>query len=331
MSGGRGYISMITASSWMFISSFEKFRKTLLSGGSICSMIQQSTHGYAGVTVPTTMFVYACGRPGVMGSYIRLTEFDRPQWQEPRALQALADPDCGWFYRMDARSFEAVPGSPIAYWASEAIVAAFSNPALGSITETHLGMATCDNERYLRLWFEVSNRLRANPSSFPYQSTFVWFPYNKGGLFRKWYGNDEYLVNWKDDGTELKRSRAVIVESSLNYRPMISWSRVSSAVLAVRYKPAGYLFDMTGPAAFGPDNRLFESMAFLNSSTGKHVSKFLSATIDFQPGQIAKYPLSPEIKDDEGVNKLVRDCIGLSRQDWNSLETSWGFSRHPLA
>ena len=148
---------MITASSWMFISSFEKFRKTLLSGGSICSMIQQSTHGYAGVTVPTTMFVYACGRPGVMGSYIRLTEFDRPQWQEPRALQALADPDCGWFYRADARGFGKIPGSPVVYWAGPSVFASFeSGSSMGEVAMPRQGLATGENARFVRQWWEVS-------------------------------------------------------------------------------------------------------------------------------------------------------------------------------
>ena len=157
LAGTIGYISMITASSWMFISSFEKFRKSLLSHGSICSMIQQSTHGYAGVTVPTTMFVYACNRSGVIGSYIRLEDFDRPQWQEPRALEALANPNCGWYYRTDASSFDAIPGSPIAYWASEAVVAAFANmESLGKRLITREGMATADNDRFIRQWFECS-------------------------------------------------------------------------------------------------------------------------------------------------------------------------------
>ena len=325
-----GYISMITASSWMFISSFEKFRKQLLSEGSICSMIQQSTHGYAGVTVPTTMFTYACHRMGVIGSYIRLEDFDRPQWQEPRALEALADPDCRWFYRANTSVFAGVPGSPIVYWASHATVKAFSHPSLGTVTETHLGMATCDNERFLRLWFEVSSALRANPSCFPYDQPYTWFPYNKGGLYRKWYGNDEYLVNWRSDGEELKRGRAVTVDQSLNFRAMISWSRVSSAVIAVRFKPEGYLFDMTGPAAFGKKTRLLESMAFLNSSVGMHIARFLSATIDFQPGQIAKYPLSKQISERDDIVKLTNLNIELSREDWDAFETSWDFKRHPL-
>ena len=132
LSNDHGYISMITASSWMFISSFEEFRKSLLRRSSITSMIQQSTHGYAGVTVPTTMFILAEGAQGVTGTYIRLEDFDRPQWQEPRALEALANPDCGWFYRCANASFGVIPGSPIAYWISPALRNAFMSIAASS-------------------------------------------------------------------------------------------------------------------------------------------------------------------------------------------------------
>ena len=203
-----GYISMITASSWMFISSFEKFRRNLLSHGSICSMIQQSTHGYAGVTVPTTMFVYACDRPGVIGSYIRLEDFDRPQWQEPRALEALANPDCGWFYYCDASTFSAIPGSPIAYWASVSMIQSFKNrPKLESFAIPRQGLATSNNNRFLRKWWEVSsdntNRGCASHEE-AQQSGARWFPIIRGGSYRKWYGVYDELVDWFDNGKEMK-------------------------------------------------------------------------------------------------------------------------------
>ena len=137
-------------------------------------------------------------------------------------------------------------------------------------------------------------------------------------------------MNWRNDGEELKAAKAVIVDESLKFRTMVSWSRVSSAVIAVRFKPQGYLFDMTGPAAFGQEDRLLESMAFLNSSVGMHIARFLSATIDFQPGQIAKYPLSRQVMGHIGVAQLTKRNIELARLDWDSFETSWDFRRHPL-
>ena len=333
LSAANGYSAMVTMQSWMFLGSFEKLRGKILRNRSISSMAHLGTRAFgaiAGEVVSTTATVFANAKSEVKGAYFRLVDMGSEAEKQAGLLEALADPDCRWFYRANTSVFAGVPGSPIVYWASHATVKAFSHPSLGTVTETHLGMATCDNERFLRLWFEVSSALRANPSCFPYDQPYTWFPYNKGGLYRKWYGNDEYLVNWRSDGEELKRGRAVTVDQSLNFRAMISWSRVSSAVIAVRFKPEGYLFDMTGPAAFGKKTRLLESMAFLNSSVGMHIARFLSATIDFQPGQIAKYPLSKQISERDDIVKLTNLNIELSREDWDAFETSWDFKRHPL-
>ena len=161
LASDRGHISMITASSWMFISSFEEFRKSLLRRSSITSMIQQSTHGYAGVTVPTTMFVLAEGAQDVTGTYIRLEDFDRPQWQEPRALEALANPDCGWCYQCDSGTFASIPGVPVAYWASEALVAAFRRfDRLNEIAAPAEGIMSSSRSRYQRSSYSgTANRL----------------------------------------------------------------------------------------------------------------------------------------------------------------------------
>ena len=192
-------------------------------------------------------------------------------------------------------------------------------------------MATCDNERFLRLWWEVGKRKRALPEEYPYTFTDVsWAPYNKGGIFRKWYGNDEYVVNWSGDGKVLAEAGAVMVNEALRFRPMISWTRVSSGSLAVRLKPSGFMFDMTGPAAFGLANKLKFNAAFLNSSVGLMVARFLSASLDFQPGQIATYPIIQNEEREPSVNDMVDSCCGLSKTDWDSFEISWDFKRHPL-
>ena len=326
----KGYEALITSDTCMYISSFERMRKMVIDRTTIVTFIDtRGTNAHPDVFDANAGWVlWNHHGENVLGAYFKLNHPIAEKGE--RLLEALADPDCRWFYRANTSVFAGVPGSPIVYWASHATVKAFSHPSLGTVTETHLGMATCDNERFLRLWFEVSSALRANPSCFPYDQPYTWFPYNKGGLYRKWYGNDEYLVNWRSDGEELKRGRAVTVDQSLNFRAMISWSRVSSAVIAVRFKPEGYLFDMTGPAAFGKKTRLLESMAFLNSSVGMHIARFLSATIDFQPGQIAKYPLSKQISERDDIVKLTNLNIELSREDWDAFETSWDFKRHPL-
>ena len=340
-----GYISMITASSWMFISSFEKFRKRLLSRGSICSMIQQSTHGYAGVTVPTTMFVYACNQSGVTGSYIRLEDFDRPQWQEPRALEALANPDCGWSYRASTSNYKVIPGTPIAYWASKSVLDAFANfSKMEAICAPKTGMRTGDNERFLRYWFEVSDSLfgKGMPNaSIAMKSGRKWFPYNKGGNYRMWYGNNELLVNWKNDGEAIKDNTKKaypqlgdnlswkITNERDYFRPGITWTALTSGVNSFRWSPAGSIFDSNkGPMMF-PDKRIqYSLLGLLSSSVTAAILGILNPSLSLQNSDIGKMPVN--ISKNEITDAIVRDCIDLAKYDWDSFEVSWGFERHPL-
>ena len=336
-----GYISMITASSWMFISSFEKFRKSLLSRGSICSMIQQSTHGYAGVTVPTTMFAYACSRSGVIGSYIRLEDFDRPQWQEPRALEALANPDCGWFYRADAISYEAIPGSPIAYWIPISLKTAFEKGRpLEHYAPPKKGLGTGNKELFMRCWWEVGLEkicFDARNGTEAQKSRKRWFPHNKGGEFRKWYGNDEYVVDWEHDGARIKSYRnetGQIASYPRNqekyFKPCVTWSKISSGRLAFRYKPAGNIFNEVAPAFFSDKSFSFRLEAFLNSSVCAEVAKAISPTLDFQVGQIASYPILKGVLENNRTSAIVESLTENSHSDWDSFESSYDFKRHPL-
>lgn len=182
----RGYEAMITASSWMFISSFEAMRKRIVSDKKICSLIQQSTHGYAGVTVPTCMFVIESGDTrSKVGSYIRLFDFDRPKLQQPKALEAIRNPDCGWFYRRDAETFKQIPGTPIAYWASPSFLDAFNSKKVRDYARPRSGFSTGDNDRFIHLWWEVENRNVSYDCGSVAEAITVsasWFPLNKALL-----------------------------------------------------------------------------------------------------------------------------------------------------
>ena len=330
-----GYISMIMASSWMFISSFEKFRKSLLSHGSICSMIQQSTHGYAGVTVPTTMFVYACNRLGVIGSYIRLEDFDRPQWQEPRALEALANPDCGWFYRADASGFEAIPGSPIAYWASKKLLTHFkSDKPLSAYTEPRQGFATGDNNRFLRNWWEPS--IAKSNLDGTLDKSKKWYPCNKGGGFRKWFGNNELVVNWANDGIEIKSFGGSVIRNPQYYfRKGMTWGTISSGKLSMRFSPKGFLFESKGSVCFPlNEDDLYIHLALANACTAKPFLEILCPTLDFHEGPIGKIPaVLPSANSTNNRNEiesLVKDCIDTAKADWDAFELSFDFEKHPL-
>lgn len=335
LAGDRGYAAMITMQSWMFLGSFEKMRSSLIGSKSILSMLHLGPRAFdaiGGEVVNVTTHVVYNGRTACEGAYVRLVDINSSDAKRKKALEAIQNPDCDWFYCRDAETFKQIPGTPIAYWASDGLVSSFKNgKRLGDITDTHLGMATCDNERFLRLWWEVGDKERVLPEDYPYSSPNVsWVPYNKGGIFRKWYGNDEYVVNWSGDGKVLAEAGAVMVNEALRFRPMISWTRVSSGSLAVRLKPSGFMFDMTGPAAFGLANKLKFNAAFLNSSVGLMVARFLSASLDFQPGQIATYPIIQKEEQELLVNDMVDSCRELSKTDWDSFEASWDFKRHPL-
>ena len=336
-----GYISMITASSWMFISSFEKFRKQLLAEGSICSMIQQSTHGFAGVTVPTTMFVYACRRLGVIGSYIRLEDFDRPQWQEPRALEALADPNCGWFYRRDAGTFKQIPGSPIAYWASDAMLGAFTNHLLADVAKPRQGLVTGNNDEFLREWWEVDNLnfFRSSPSrDSALNSGVKWFPCNKGGGYRRWYGFNDVVVNWQNDGEAIQKyirngrqaSRPQNME--FYFREGITWGTISSAKLSMRYSSRGSISEHAGSMIYlDKSNPLFAIViAAMNSSAVEKLLAFLSPSLRFTEGPVGQVPIPDCISDARGISNLSDKAIAISKADYDSFETSWDFANHPL-
>lgn len=330
-----GYPTLITMQSWMFLGSFEKMRTKLIAEHSIVSMAHIGARGFdsiGGEVVSTTATVFAAGQQGVDGVYLRLVDPVGEAAKQAAAREAIANPDCGYFYRRNAKTFTQIPGTPIAYWVGEGLMNSFSKGIpLGEITDTHLGMATCDNERFLRLWWEVGVSKRGVPSNYPYNYSVVnWVPYNKGGIFRKWFGNDEYVVNWSDNGGRIANEGAVMVNESLRFRSMLSWTRVSSGSLAVRLKTQGYMFDMTGPAGFGMHDDLLYNCAFLNSSIGKLIAQFLSASLDFQPGQVASYPVIISQDKKPRINDAVVSCEGLSKLDWDSFETSWDFKRHPL-
>lgn len=331
----NGYAAMVTMQSWMFLGSFEKMRQRVIDEKTILTMAHLGPRAFdaiGGEVVSVTADVLYNGKAPIKGAYARLVDINGSEPKREKLLEAIHNPACGYFYRADATTFHDIPGSPIAYWAGEGITHSFeAGTPLGAITDSHLGMATCDNERFLRLWWEPTSSKRASPSDYPYNwNTSRWVPYNKGGIFRKWSGNDEYLVDWLNNGSHLVENKAVMVKESLRFKPMTTWTRVSSGSLAARFKTEGYMFDMTGPAAFGDINDLYQNLAFLNSSIAKHIATFMSASLDFQPGQIARYPLLPLGKQRQKTIYLCCECINFSKEDWDSQETSWDFKHNPL-
>lgn len=210
MATANGEVGMMTPFVWMFIGSYEKLRKILTEQKTITSLVQLEYSGFAGATVPICTFTFNNAfQLGLRGGYVRLSDFVGPNVQGPKALEAVQNPACGWFYRADASTFKDIPGTPIAYWASESMRRAFRGCSIRDIAYAGIGMRTGNNELFLRLWYEVSrNNEIINCKSKDEQvlSGKRWVPYNKGGLFRRWYGNNEYVVNWLNDGEEIKEN-----------------------------------------------------------------------------------------------------------------------------
>ncbi|MGN8901909.1 BREX-1 system adenine-specific DNA-methyltransferase PglX [Collinsella sp. HCP28S3_E6] len=320
----RGYEAMITASSWMFISSFEAMRKRIVSDKKICSLIQQSTHGYAGVTVPTCMFVIESGDTrSKVGSYIRLFDFDRPKLQQPKALEAIRNPDCGWFYRRDAETFKQIPGTPIAYWFPHPLLNAFVEGRSVDEDSDYTGSPniTGDNDKYLRMHWEISKKDRGSK----------WKVYSKGGDFRRWYGNLFHVIDWSETARRfyLDNKTSTLLPERYWYQGGITYTMLTSGKACFRYIDDGCIWDKSGPVICRLGKHLNVWLAFLNSKIAQQCLDALNPTLNLQVKDVKALPLLNGCDQLEG-SPLVDECISISNQDWDSSETSMDFKRHPL-
>jgi type II restriction/modification system DNA methylase subunit YeeA len=339
-----GCSAMVTMQSWMFLSSFEKLRRKILDGHSIATMAHLGTQAFdaiGGEVVSTTATVFRNAKSDVPGAYLRLVDMGSSEEKEKGVLEALADPDCGWFYRRNANSFCAIPGSPIAYWTGDALLAVFRQGIpLGDICDVRKGVTTSDNDRFLHFWWEVSHdkeRFECRSVKESVESGAKWFPCNKGGEFRKWYGNNDYVINWENDGYEIRNFRdecGKLLSRPQNtqfyFKSSITWSKISSGSLAFRYKPVGQVFDVAGTSVFAEENQLKYLQGACNSSIILQIANMLSPTLNFEVGQVALYPIIFDDEHQKRVSRIVAEQRTLSRDDWDSSETSWDFKHHPL-
>jgi type II restriction/modification system DNA methylase subunit YeeA len=333
---GKSYseIAVMTSNVWMFLSSFESMRNWIINEKSLNSLIQLSNSGFEGATVFVCAFTYTNQVIGKNNaSFVRLTEFARVEDQSIKTREAIEYRDCGWFYTAKPDDFKKIPGYPIAYWVSAGIKNVFEKlPNLSEVADAVVGLQTGDNGRFLRLWhevdisrigFEIENRKEASKSSKK------WFPYNKGGEYRRWFGNQDWVVNWEEDGNEVRnfgavhgskpRSRAQNVE--YYFQPSVSWSFISSSYFGVRYFPKGFIFDVAGSSAF-PNQSLshLDLASFLCSAVAPKLMSVLNPTLNFQAGNVGQLPFMRV----DACN-IGERCIEISRCDWNKFETSWNF------
>lgn len=332
-----GYNAMVTMQSWMFLSSFEKMRQTLLDTHTIICMVHMANM-VMGIAFGTAATI--CKKrylPDFKGHYSFVDYSDLDETNKPIKFpinnQRLA---CA-----SAQDFKKIPGTPIAYWFSKKVIEIFNfKKQLDTIAGVSVGLQTGDNNKFLRLWFEVSFGkvgLGINTSSQSQHSRKKWFPYNKGGEYRKWYGNQEFVVNWQFDGYEIKhffdnngklRSRPQNVQSF--FFESVSWSKITSGKFCLRYFPTGFIYDVAGCSIFARNkSNLLSIMGSMNSPVMQNTISAISPTLNFEVGQVANFPIIPEIENGLG-GPIVEKLIYLSKADWDLFETSWDFTVFPL-
>lgn len=327
----HAYLGFMSPFVWMFIKSYEDLRNYFIEDKTITSLIQLEYSGFEDATVPICAFTLKNSHSENKGEYIRLSDFKGPKNQPIRMKEAIKNPDVKYRYTSNQKDFEKIPGSPIAYWISEKEKNLYlKGKTLDKSANCKKGLDTGKNDLFLRLWYEVE----IIKSSFnKLNKTLKWFPYNKGGEYRKWYGNREYLINWENNGLEirnrlnLKTAKPTLRNITFMCKESFAWTTVSSSNFSARYSPEGALFDNGGCSLFS-ENLLYDG-SLINSKIAKKYFEFLAPTLNFQPGSIGKLLYLRNVRKLD-VEKIAQKNIDLSKQEWDSRETSWDFEKSPL-
>ncbi|MBP7185425.1 MAG: N-6 DNA methylase [Ruminococcus sp.] len=329
-----GYSGFLTPYVWMFIQSYEKLRRHIFSTNTIETLVQFEYSSFRDATVPVCMFTMKKDGMRRSGIYIKLSDFKGDMdVQRERTVAALTDRKCGYVYEADSSIFEMIPDAPVAYWVSPKIAGLYRDcPSLGTYVSPRKGCSTSDNDRFLRRWFEVDkHKINVGCTELRHEDTMekYWFPYNKGGGYRKWYGFNSYLINWYDDGAAIRDiPSSVIANYKYFMKPGLTWSTLTSGSFSIRSFGEGYIFDNGGCCIFDLDEKKDYFCALLNSKVFSCIFGQLNPTLNFQSGDVAKFPVI--YCPDSRIDELAEECIALSKEEYDCFETSFDFRRHPL-
>ena len=316
----RGFFAMVTMKSWMFLSSFEELRKEILSNCDISALIQIGFNSFPELNSKVAQacaFVICNAQQNPIGGYIDLNDAPHTTDKEQLFLHRKRMGEILW---VNQQNFAKIPGSAFAFWATPNVTNAFAeSPPLDQFAEIGKGLDTGDNDRFLRLWYEVS------------QHSDVWLPCQKGGAFRKWYGNNDFVINWANDGEELRRFEGANLRNSHNYKKAgVSWTRVTSSPPAFRIFPTGHIFESTGPCVFTSVMSPEAAASFLNSTVARQFLLCISPTLDIQSGHVSKLPFKIEVASTANVYANAKLCIQETMLDWNESELSTDFTANPI-
>lgn len=334
----NSYVGFMTPYVWMFISSYEELRKFAIEEVNISSLIQLEYSALEEATVPICTFVFNNNEKSECGIYFRLTDFSGGmQVQEQKYLEILNDDSSKYKYQKNAKEFLNIPGKPIAYWVTKNILDVYNKGiSLGTIAAPRKGNSTSDNNRFLRRWYEVdTNKLNLHAKKIDINESKVkrWYPYNKGGGYKKWYGFNEYVIDWYNDAQEIRKIKsAVIANYQYFMKPGLTWSTITSRNFSIRWFDEGFIFDNGGCCIFELGENRHYLAGLLNSSVFKFIFGKLNPTLNFQSGEVAKFPviLQKNSNINDIIIKKVNENVNIAKDDWDSFETSWDFTKHPI-
>ncbi|MDX1718724.1 MAG: BREX-1 system adenine-specific DNA-methyltransferase PglX [Salegentibacter mishustinae] len=340
----KGFLGMINQHSWMFLSSYEKLRETLIKETFFDTLLHLGPRTFpeiSGEVVQNASFTFWNTINEEKGSYIRLVDDGTSELKRTKTLEASQNRKCGWFYTASQKDLGKIPGSPIGYWLSNNLIEKFEKEKIKDNFYPKSGLSTTDNQQFLRFCHEVPfnkiGKQKANTDEAKVSEA-KWFPYNKGGDFRRWSGNLYYVVDWWNDGENIRNCIASdpkkqvggrIVSYDFYFRESINWSALSSGLFSCRLSPQGYLFDSKGPAVFFDDfHDASYLLGLLNSKVAQKYLDVLSPTLDYNQGPVGKIPF---VKVNyEEINKHVFLCVEISKNEWSTRDHSLDFKQNEL-
>ena len=330
-----GYCGYMTPFVWMFIKTYEKLREFIIRNKSITTLVQMEYSAFEEATVPICSFVLKNGKATENGIYFKLSDFKGGmEVQKQKVLEALADKNCGYFYEADQSNFSKIPGSPVAYWVNASILTAYEQGNLiGDSADVKIGMGTGKNEIFVREWWEVFYTkidFSLKTINDLAESNGRYFPYNKGGEFRLWFGNLQEVLWFDTEGRRYMDTMSGHRENGARdfyCKEGLTWSFISSSKFGIRYLPTGCFFDVAGSTLFSRVDNAY-TLGFLASCVCFDILGILNPTLNYQAGNIKSLPLLIDREDE--VDERVYQNIQISKEDWDSYETSWDFKRNPL-
>lgn len=335
-----GHIGMLTPYVWMFIQSYAELRNYIYNNMTFSSLVQLEFNAFESACVPVAAFTFRNKKTTLPFEAIRLSEFKGINIQEVKTLEAIKNRNCGFRFTAQQREFSNIPGKPVAYWASTNVFSAFKNKNIDGYGVTKQGMTTANNNLFLREWYEVNYDkiyFTAESTTDTIGKNRKWFPYNKGGGYRKWYGNAEYVVNYENDGEEIKEYTSHLPQGTwvriksrdYYFKESITWTFIAITP-GFRYCPSGFIFDVAGSSLFVNDEIKEYVLGFLCSSVATYFLSILNPTMNVQTSDIRALPLIINNERKNEIECIVENNIKICKEDWNIFETSWDFTKNGL-